>query len=556
MTTGQYVESDAERDPDCNQRLDLLCVLPHLGPGGAQKIALMLARYWAARGYRVGVLTTLDRPADAHEVPEGVVRLRGRVVSTMPPGKYAQGDDEMSPDDTRHEERAPHPMARLLGRSLTFVGRSGILVVALSAAALATITSRDARRRRERRKRIRTWSGAARAIMHRECAEIFSISDAAHVFMRNARRGVGLLERTLRARRLAKALERARRELADAPPDVDLAEATEFVEVANAVDPGLTREIDRAINAALTRSMEQRVEAIRDVLVTTRPACVVAFLSQTCISTLIASRGLDMRVIISERNDPARQPLAEPWDMLRRAVYNRADVVTANSHGAVDSLAEFVRSAILCYVPNFVEIPEVDASVEKKPIFVCCARLVEQKAIDVAILAFARIAQEHPEWELHILGDGPLREELEEMAQAHDVREQVVFHGFVEDPLAHFREARVFVLPSRFEGTPNALLEALSCKVPTIVSDSSPGPLEYVTHEETGLVVPTDDVDALADAMRRMANGEVDQATMARCALERLQVVASDRAFAIWEEILAMPERGDGGSSSERPPLT
>jgi len=559
LMIGQHVNSEVERDPDSGQRFDLLCVLPHLGPGGAQKIALMLARNWADRGYRVGVLTTLDKPADAHEVPDGVVRLRGRVEAVVAPERSAEGDGGTSPDDTLHKEPAPHRMAHLLGRSFSFVGRSGVSAVALSATALVTISSRDAKRRVERRERIRTWSGTARELVRRESTEIVSLNDAVRVFIRNARRSLGPLDRALRTKRLARALERARRKLVNAPPEVDLTGTAELVQTVEGVDPvrahviahevdhEITHEVDRAIDEALTRSMAQRVEAIREVLLATRPACVVAFLSQTCISTLIAARGLDMRVIVSERNDPAMQPLAEPWDMLRRAVYNRADLVTANSHGAVDSLATFVSPAKLRFVPNFVEIPEEDASTERKPAFICCARLVEQKAIDVAISAFARIAHEHPEWELHILGDGPLREELEQMAHAHDVQERVIFHGFVEDPLTHLREAQAFVLPSRFEGTPNALLEAMSVEIPAIVSDSSPGPLEYVTHEETGLVVPTDDAEALADAMRRMASGEVDHEKMAQRALERLQVVASDRAFEIWDEILTMPERRDAG---------
>lgn len=445
------------------------------------------------------------------------------------------------------------------------MGRSGIALVAFSATMIVTVGSRDAGRRKERRTRIRRWSGAARQMVHRECMEIVSLTDAARVFLRNTRRSLGLVDRVIRAKLLERAIERARQNLrrraqeaklaaqapktASAVPKVRETRAqrlTRLPEINQTTDLGdaeYIAEIDHAIDQVLTSAMARRVAQIRNVLHKENPCCVVAFLSQTCISTLIAARGLDMRVIVSERNDPARQPLAEPWDTLRQIVYPRADVVTANSHGAVDSLAAFVPPAKLRFVPNFVEIPEEDASAEKKPAFVCCARLVEQKAIDVAISAFARIAQEHPAWELHILGDGPLREELEQMAHAHDVHERVIFHGFVDDPLAHFRAARVFVLPSRFEGTPNALLEALSVEIPAIVSDSSPGPLEYVTHEETGLVVPTDDAEALADAMRRMASGEVDHEKMAQRALQRLQIVASDRAFAIWDEILAMPEQ-------------
>ena len=128
--------------------------------------------------------------------------------------------------------------------------------------------------------------------------------------------------------------------------------------------------------------------------------------------------------------------------------------------------------------------------------------------------------------------------------------------------MAHFREARVFVsCRFAFRGHTNALLEALSCKVPTIVRTAPLGRSNLRDPEETGLVGPTDDVDALSHrtVWRRMANGVGrDQATMADALSSACRSSPSDRGhFAIWRDFLAMPEVvGWGFRRVERPPLT
>ena len=78
------------------------------------------------------------------------------------------------------------------------------------------------------------------------------------------------------------------------------------------------------------------------------------------------------------------------------------------------------------------------------------------------------------------------------------------FQGFCADPQPFLLQAGVFVLPSRFEGMPNALLEAMAAGLAVVVTDASPGPLEVVEEGVSGLVVPSDDPYALAEALDRL----------------------------------------------------
>jgi len=169
---------------------------------------------------------------------------------------------------------------------------------------------------------------------------------------------------------------------------------------------------------------------------------------------------------------------------------------------------------------------------------VLVARLVEQKGVDILIDAFARVADRLPDWRLDLVGDGPLRERLEAQARRAGIAERVSFHGHQADPFPFLYAASVFVLPSRFEGMPNAMLEAMGVGLAIIVSDASPGPLELIRHGETGLVFPTGDAGALADAILRLCGDSALRERFAAAAEARAADVALPRVARDWEVLM------------------
>lgn len=96
------------------------------------------------------------------------------------------------------------------------------------------------------------------------------------------------------------------------------------------------------------------------------------------------------------------------------------------------------------------------------------------------------------------------------------------------------------MLPSRLEGTPNALLEAMSCGLPVIVSNGAPGLLELVEDGVTGLVVPVNDAAALAAALRRLASDGELRSRLGEAARARVSEHALPRAMAAWESIVGL----------------
>jgi GalNAc-alpha-(1->4)-GalNAc-alpha-(1->3)-diNAcBac-PP-undecaprenol alpha-1,4-N-acetyl-D-galactosaminyltransferase len=284
----------------------------------------------------------------------------------------------------------------------------------------------------------------------------------------------------------------------------------------------------------------RRIVALRRAIREGGAPVVISFVGTTNILVILATLGLRIRVVISERNDPARQSLGPAWDRLRRLVYRHADLVTANSRNAIDTLAAYVPRNRLRLVPNPVNRPPVQSTVKQRDaVILNVGRLTIQKAQDVLIRAFGRVAAETPNWRLVIAGTGEREHELRTLARSLGIADRVDFPGWV-DPWTLFPKAAIFALPSRFEGTPNALLEAMSAGVPPIVSDTSGGALEFVENGETGLVVRAIE-DELADALLYLIHDESERNRLGAAAQERVRSSDLTIVLGIWSAVIALP---------------
>lgn len=284
---------------------------------------------------------------------------------------------------------------------------------------------------------------------------------------------------------------------------------------------------------------------LRRAIAVENPRVVAAFIASSNIATVLACRGTGRRVVISERNDPARQQLDYPWSKLRPRHYNGADVVTANSRGSLTAMEGYVDKRKLVYVPNPLVRPAEPSPIPaalsaRRPFLLTVGRLHAQKAYDVLLQAFARSRPATASWRLAMVGQGELEAELKAEAARLRIGERVDWYGQIDDPFPYYEAADVFVLASRHEGAPNALMEAMSCGLAVIVSDASPGPLELVRDDESGIVVPVDDVEALAGAIVRLVSDRALRARLGDAARARAAEFEPSKTIAAWTRLLGL----------------
>lgn len=264
---------------------------------------------------------------------------------------------------------------------------------------------------------------------------------------------------------------------------------------------------------------------------------VFVFVGRTIIQTLLANTGLPYKIVACERNDPSTQSLGRQWDLLRRIIYPRAALVTANSRSAVEYMTAFVPRSRLRLVRNPVSLAEACDEAERERAFVVSGRLVSQKGHDTILRAFAQITSQVENWRIWILGRGELEKPLRALCRELGIEGRVDWFGLVPDPETYYARASVFICASLYEGMPNAMLEAMSARLPVILSDSCSGALELVEHGRTGLVFRQGCVASLAGAMLALATDSDQRRGLGDAGRTAVEAFSPERVFAAWDEI-------------------
>lgn len=237
--------------------------------------------------------------------------------------------------------------------------------------------------------------------------------------------------------------------------------------------------------------------------------------------------GLIMRpgTTLSERL--AKRGALKRWRTYRliRRVYGAAVAVVGNSQGVVADIANIagLPKERLHLIRNPVITPALFEQAAAPsphpwlvtggaPVVVGVGGLRMQKGFDTLIRAFAQVREVRP-CRLLILGEGHLRTELATLACNLEVEADVALPGFDPNPYAIVSRAALFVLASRWEGSPNALTEALALGTPVVSTDCPSGPREVLDGGAIAPLVPVDDVEAMARAMLRVLDAPGDPAT-------------------------------------------
>ncbi len=240
-----------------------------------------------------------------------------------------------------------------------------------------------------------------------------------------------------------------------------------------------------------------------------KPYAVVSFLESSNFINLLS--GGNSRTIISVRNYKSKQSsgfLGKLFSLMIKAFYGKSDLIItptksikadlANAFNLEENKIKVINNP--CDLEYITKKASEQLSInyrsifEQHPVLITVGSLSEQKGQCHLIRAFKEIKKSVPGLKLFILGEGELRPYLEQMVSLMGLEEEVIMPGFEENPFKFINRSSVFLMPSLYEGFPNALVEAMTCDVPVIASDCPSGSREILA-PETDFTFQTEQIE-------------------------------------------------------------
>lgn len=344
------------------------------------------------------------------------------------------------------------------------------------------------------------------------------------LYVVNGIRGSGGLERVLlhKASYLCDTYGYAVRILVlNEPPGEPFYPVSPSVEVRHFHASGSAVAYLRAYRSGLRQAVAQFQPDVVSVCDDGLKGLLVPLLLPSTRPALVYERHASLELMRSRWQKAVMRPLARLYDKL--VLLTQGNVKEWGVPGAV-------------VIPNPLPDFATGTPPPRKPQILCVGSLCHNKGQDLLIEAWARIAARHPDWSVQVYGKGDPAPLLA-LAAARGVAGQVEFHSPVAGIAARYQEASLFVLPSRSEGFGMVLLEAMSFGTPCISFDCPSGPGDILTDGKDGVLVPAEDVAALAAAMDALIDKPAQREVFGQQARITAQTYRIDQIAGRWQQL-------------------
>lgn len=252
----------------------------------------------------------------------------------------------------------------------------------------------------------------------------------------------------------------------------------------------------------LIRNIIQRVKELKKVKESNESIPTISFLLYpNLINTLTASSG---PTIISIRNHMSTMlesmKTSIIWRIIIKRIYSKANVITVVSKEIKKDLIEnfYINPDKIKVIYNSYDIESIQKLSQEplgekyekifdKPVVIGVGRFTYQKGFQHLIRSFHKVKQKVPNAQLVLLGQGDTEHYLKKLAKDYNLNNDIHFLGFQKNPFKFISKSHLYVMPSLFEGFPNALAEAMACGVSIISADCFSGPREILAPSEFGI---------------------------------------------------------------------
>lgn len=307
------------------------------------------------------------------------------------------------------------------------------------------------------------------------------------------------------------------------------------------VNPAVKRYYLRdCLNGNVLLKNIERIVHLRRIIKEEKPDVVLSFLGRPNERMLLATIGLRTKKIVSVRNDPNHEYSSRGFfKWFARNLFRLADGCVFQTEDAACYFPESVQKKATIIL-NPVDLKFFNITRSKHPQnIVTVGRLEAQKNQELLIKAFAEISKDFPDEKLIIYGEGSLKSELEKLCQKLQIENKVKVPGNISDVEIALSNAKIFVLPSNYEGLPNALMEAMAVGIPCISTDCPCGGPKILAKKNNALqLIPVNDKNSLVAVLRTFLQESEVREFFAENAKDRAESFRPKQILIQWKQYL------------------
>lgn len=266
---------------------------------------------------------------------------------------------------------------------------------------------------------------------------------------------------------------------------------------------------------------------------------VLGFTITVNIYSVLASKKLKLPCIISERIHPDYDNVNGFWNIMRKRIYPKADTLVVQTQEIKNYFLPYTNEKKVVIINNPLSeelVAQKDIHISKVNHIICVGRLDSQKNQELLIRAFSNI--EKSDWKLILIGDGELRPDYEKLIEDLNIEDSVELVGNVQNVSQHYNTAKIFVLPSNFEGFPNALIEAMYYGLACIATNCPSGPSEIIKDNENGFLIPVNDQKELEEKLQLLVNNYDLQKQFSKIAADCTTIFEASYIADKWKELI------------------
>ena len=291
----------------------------------------------------------------------------------------------------------------------------------------------------------------------------------------------------------------------------------------------------------LTRkvSFMQDIYALRKELLSLNPDTIIATEYPFSIAIVLARLKRKVQLVSWEHHHLYEMPKNTFWRSLFAFAYPRLDGIVCLNQDEENLFSRYNKNVSV--IPNFcVDTSPNPTQLSGKKRLLTIGRLTHVKGTDLLLPVAAQVLKRHLDWEWKLIGEGDMHEEVNQFIKANMLQQQLLLQKPLTPSIEHeYRDASIYVMTSRNECFPMTLLEAMQEGAPCVAFDCETGPRAIIQHNENGMLIEPENINAMAAALQLLMNDVEKRERMGEVAFRSMERFSAKKILSQWEHLFS-----------------